>query len=169
MLPINLRAAHKFTPITWIYMLPVNPEPPHCLFNMAYDIIPARTYKIYQPEGLIIKSSDCFEVWKVTQQQYCWNACQFSDKRPTASTNRGVPKILHDLVIKFLIILSLLTYCGLVAQIWWLKSGSTLVQVMACCLMASIHYLNQCWLIISEVMWHSTEDNLTRNASVIRP
>ena len=28
-------------------------------------------------------------------------------------------------------------------------SSSTLAQVMACCLMAPSHYLNQCWLIIS--------------------
>ena len=35
--------------------------------------------------------------------------------------------------------------------IWQQKSGSTLAQVMACCLTAPSHYLNQCWLIISEV------------------
>ena len=35
------------------------------------------------------------------------------------------------------------------------RSGSTLVQVMASCLTAPSHYLNQCWLIISEVQWHS--------------
>ena len=39
--------------------------------------------------------------------------------------------------------------------IWRQRSGSTLAQVMACCLMAPSHYLNQCWLIISEVQWHS--------------
>ena len=33
-------------------------------------------------------------------------------------------------------------------------SGSTVAQVMACCLTAPSHYLNQCWLIISEVWWH---------------
>ena len=32
--------------------------------------------------------------------------------------------------------------------IWQHKSGSTLDQVMACCLTAPSHYLNQCWLII---------------------
>ena len=36
--------------------------------------------------------------------------------------------------------------------IWWHRSGSTLAQVMPCCLMAPSHYLNQCWLIISEVI-----------------
>ena len=39
--------------------------------------------------------------------------------------------------------------------IWRQRSGSTLAQVMACCLMAPSHYLNQCWLIISEVQRHS--------------
>ena len=45
--------------------------------------------------------------------------------------------------------------------IWWQGSRSTLAQVMACCLMATSHYLNQCWLIISEVLWHSPDSNFT--------
>ena len=40
-------------------------------------------------------------------------------------------------------------------MIWWQRSGSTLVQVMVCCLTASSHYLNQCWLIVSEILWQS--------------
>ena len=51
--------------------------------------------------------------------------------------------------------------------IWWPRSGSTLAQVMACCLMAPSHYLNQSWLIIREVQWHSYQGNFTRNASTI--
>ena len=39
--------------------------------------------------------------------------------------------------------------------IWWHRSGSTLAQIMTCCLTAPSHYLNQCWLIISEVFLHS--------------
>ena len=39
--------------------------------------------------------------------------------------------------------------------IWQHRSGSTLFLVMACCLTAPSHYLNQCWLIISEVQRHS--------------
>ena len=35
--------------------------------------------------------------------------------------------------------------------IWRQGSSSTLAQVMACCLTAPSHYLNQCWLRISEV------------------
>ena len=37
--------------------------------------------------------------------------------------------------------------------IWRQRSGSTLAQAMACCLMAASHYLNQCWLIISKVLY----------------
>ena len=44
--------------------------------------------------------------------------------------------------------------------IWWQRSGPTLAQVMAWCLMAPSHYLNQCWLIISVLLWHSHEGNL---------
>ena len=36
-------------------------------------------------------------------------------------------------------------------SIWWHRTGSTLAQVMACCLLAPSHYLSQCWLLISKV------------------
>ena len=45
--------------------------------------------------------------------------------------------------------------------IWRQKTGSTLVQVMARCLTAPNHYLNQCWLIIGKVLWHSSKGNFT--------
>ena len=38
---------------------------------------------------------------------------------------------------------------------------------MACCLTAPGHYLNQCWLIISKVEWHSSKGNFTRDTSAI--
>ena len=53
--------------------------------------------------------------------------------------------------------------------IWRHRSGSTLAQVMACCLMAPSHYLNQCWLITCETLWHSPEGNFTGNAQGIFP
>ena len=46
--------------------------------------------------------------------------------------------------------------------IWRGRSWSTMVQVMACCLTAPSHYLNQCWLIIGTVLWHSSEDIFIR-------
>ena len=47
------------------------------------------------------------------------------------------------------------------------KSGSKLAQIMACCLMAPSHCLNQCWLLISEVLWHSHESKCTANVHII--
>ena len=38
---------------------------------------------------------------------------------------------------------------------WWQINRSTLGQVMAWCRQAASHFLNQCWLIINEVLWHS--------------
>ena len=32
---------------------------------------------------------------------------------------------------------------------------------MACCLTAPCHWINQCWLPISQVLWHSIESNFT--------
>ena len=43
---------------------------------------------------------------------------------------------------------------------------STLAQVMACCLTTRSHYLAQCWLLISVVLWHSPQSNFTTNAQV---
>ena len=48
--------------------------------------------------------------------------------------------------------------------IWRHRSGSTLVKVMACCLTPPGHYLNQCWLIMNGVLWHSPKTNFTWSA-----
>ena len=45
---------------------------------------------------------------------------------------------------------------------WWHRSVSTLAKVMACCLMAPSHYLNQSWLLINEVLWHSPGSNFEK-------
>ena len=44
-------------------------------------------------------------------------------------------------------------------SIWWHSSGSTLAQVMACCLTAPSHYLSQ--HIINRYVWHEAESNVT--------
>ena len=46
--------------------------------------------------------------------------------------------------------------------IWRHGTRSTLAQVMACCLTALSHYLSQCWLIIGEVPWHSSQGIIIR-------
>ena len=45
--------------------------------------------------------------------------------------------------------------------IWWHRSGSTLTQIMVCCLAARSHFLKQCWLVINAVLWHSLKTNFT--------
>ena len=46
--------------------------------------------------------------------------------------------------------------------IWRHRSGSTSVQLMACCwLGAQWHYLNQRWVLINEVLCHSPESEFT--------
>ena len=43
---------------------------------------------------------------------------------------------------------------------WQHRSESTLAQLMTC-LTAPIHYLDQSWEVISEVLWHSHRRNFT--------
>ena len=38
---------------------------------------------------------------------------------------------------------------------------------MSCCLMAPSHYLNQCWLLIIEVLWHPPDSNFKVRAQAI--
>ena len=52
-------------------------------------------------------------------------------------------------------------------DIWQQKSESILAQVMACYLVAPIHYLGQCWFIISNVLWHSFEGDFIKYLSPI--
>ena len=44
------------------------------------------------------------------------------------------------------------------------RTEFTLAQLMACCLTAPSHYLEQCWLIISKVLWHSSEGIIMRRS-----
>ena len=44
---------------------------------------------------------------------------------------------------------------------------ATLVQVMAYCLTAPSHYLNQFWLLINEVLWYSPESNFPKGAQAV--
>ena len=37
------------------------------------------------------------------------------------------------------------------------------LQVMAWCLVVPCYYLNQCWLLIKGILWHSTDSNFIRN------
>ena len=53
-------------------------------------------------------------------------------------------------------IMTLLTHCGLVTPHGDTDIGQHLPQVLACCLTAPSHYLNQYWLVIKGVLWYLT-------------
>ena len=65
--------------------------------------------------------------------------------------------------------------CIVYIQLYWYDNKhfwieieiETLAQVMACCLLATSHYLNQCWLIISKFLCHLPESNFTVSAQAI--
>ena len=46
-------------------------------------------------------------------------------------------------------------YCDIDLDQHWLR-------LIARCLVAPHHYLNQCWLIVSKVLWYSSEGDFTR-------
>ena len=51
--------------------------------------------------------------------------------------------------------------------IWQHRCGPKLDQAMACCLTAPSHYLNQCWLMIRKVRWHSPKGNFEGSLVVL--
>ena len=53
--------------------------------------------------------------------------------------------------------------------VWHHRTWSTLLHVMVCCLMTPRHYLNQCWLTISYILWHSFQGNGDFNTHDINP
>ena len=62
-----------------------------------------------------------------------------------------------------IIIIKCLHLSVLINSLW----PSDAIDLGQHCLTAPSHYLNQCWLIISKVQWHASENNFTRNTSAI--
>ena len=113
-------------------------------------------------------------IWQVSPQPSCGDTCQtwmwfewsnicfckienfpngeineqtFSNPCPSMEATAACKRLMH---------------CGLVMP-YRDRSGWILAQVMVCYLMVPSHYLNQCWLIFSEVMLYSLENNSTVN------
>ena len=67
--------------------------------------------------------------------------------------------------VRWLLLLIWMIYHAIINSLWPSDaicrqgSWSTLVHVMASCLMPPSHYLNQCWFIITKVQWCSSEGN----------
>ena len=74
--------------------------------------------------------------------------------------------IMCHLVAKFTsnYLIAIINSLWPIDTIWRHISVSTLAQVMACCVTAPSHYLNQCSLPILEVLQQSPERNITASA-----
>ena len=81
--------------------------------------------------------------------------------------HRPSNKPLSETILASLLMHICITRPQWIDDMWHHRIWSTLVQVMACCLVAPSHCLNQCWLIISEVLWHSAMSFFTGNAQDI--
>ena len=53
------------------------------------------------------------------------------------------------------------SFCDAIWRYWY---RSTLAQVFAWCLTEPSHYLNQCWYLFCEVLWHSHESSFNVSA-----
>ena len=92
-----------------------------------------------------------YEAPGVSINGWCWSASGTDNKSHVTETVEG-GRFIMTINKKFKLVWwlvekvnGLLTHCGLVMP-YDDKSGSILAQVMAWCLMAPSHYLNQCWL-----------------------
>ena len=97
----------------------------------------------------------------------CANSCHFSDQSIKYHANIAKQKWSGNHLRSALELLDTINFiCWPVNTdaIWQYRSWLTLVQVMAWCLMAPSPYLNQSWLVTSNVLCHSPEGNFTRNA-----
>ena len=105
---------------------------------------------------------------------YCqlkaWNSVKFQSKIQAFSFEK---LYLRMLSARWRLFYSGLRVCYILNwylehfQLWWHRSGSTLAYVMVCCLTTPRHFLNQCWLIITKVKWHSSDISFTRDATAI--
>ena len=55
---------------------------------------------------------------------------------------------------------------GAIRRQWY---GPTSAQMMACRLTAPSRHLNQCWLIIKDVLWHLSKSHFARSPNELQP
>ena len=60
---------------------------------------------------------------------------------------------------------SLLNLIWLSDAKWCRRSWSTFAEILDCCLTAPSHYINQCWQLINELLWHSSLELFCREWS----
>ena len=116
-----------------------------------------------------VDDGDCETIRTMKQSRLSWLLCIYSSGCVYSGGETG-----HDETLTFKLYLTLnkvkvnhppLNSLRPSDAIWRHRSGSMLARVMACCPSTPSHYLNQCWLIISRVSWHSCEGNFIRGTS----
>ena len=113
-------------------------------------------------------------VWQVISYTNAWQIYT----TPTSSTRWGLVKTSYTksrahFNINMLLCQYRKAHCWdkrLVTLFLQHRSGSTLAQLMACCLTAPSHYLNQFWLFTKDVLWQTShESNFSGTAHVRDP
>ena len=145
---------------------------PNIVVEIAINISSSVSEKLMINTPVLTCKSNVLHVWIVTfpvlKPDITWKLGQYHAYRCPGSLHHEVISNYYLVVIPENIWMQLiLNSSGPSDAIWRHRSGSTLAQVMACCLMAPSHYLNQCWLIINKVQLHSSEGNFTRDILVI--
>ena len=125
--------------------------------NICHEHLLYKLISLYWHPGLLFVHILSVTRWNVTLWKY-WIIYSFIFERDFGCW--GFVKLYDFANLCHLIINSIWPR----DVIWWHKSRLTLAWVMACCLMAWSHYLNQGWLLISKVPWHSHESNITVSA-----
>ena len=110
-------------------------------------------------------------VWACVTGYYACNALCMWHNIQNCSLKRqgwmGMSTIRAQGIHNFLLArLPWLSHCGQVTP-YGDTAWSTLAQVMAWCLTAPSHYLNQCWLIVSTDQWCLSKGNFTRDTPAI--
>ena len=135
---------------------------PFILWNIEYECAPSR---VRHALWLILHEEFYMAIFMLLSYPYPSGLLQWFLWLPIAYFCPIVSEMMADMSWRT---------CAFVNSLWpsdaiWRQgSGSALAQVMACCLTAPSHYLNQCWLIISKVQWHSSEGSFTKDTSAIR-
>ena len=126
-----------------------NHQPRHCLLSHIFGRRSKKTSKL-RVTGLCAGNSpeigEFPHKWPVTRKRFLFDDVIMMGlvrdvcMQLVSLLVSGWPSHVHGVLCQLLTL-------WLGDAIWWHRSGSTLVQVIACCLTAPSHYLNQCRLI----------------------
>ena len=153
---------HKpFSPLQWRHNgldSVSNHQPHHCLLSRLFGRRSKKTSKL-RVTGLCAGNSPGTGQFPTQMASYAENVSIDDVIMAIVGTNW---RCLHEAHLYWA------SLCGLNSlrlsvAIWSQGTCSILVQIMAWCHPAPSHYLNQYWLIISEVWWHLPQGNFSWN------